>query len=107
MEAEKTGEGLTPGAMINVFDVPHFWRDEIGGELAAAVYAYFGRVSGGPPPTARQVDLLRLYLLQWINAPCWAGPQVDELRKSVRLLNSVDTIDLWIDKAMDTGIDPF
>jgi hypothetical protein len=54
---------------------PQYWRDDPSGQLQIAVLAYLGyRGAEGPPPDASHIELLRDYLIHYIEAPCWASP---------------------------------
>jgi hypothetical protein len=75
---------------------------ETGHELKPAVVAYLER----RPLTPRQVDLIRLYLKQWIDAPSWAGDGIAELRREVNQIRTASDISAWLRKAEDAAIDP-
>lgn len=83
-------------------DAPGYWRDETSGLLRPAIEAYLNDA----PLTTLQCAAMRAYLRQWIDAPCWRGPAVDELRRTVGALTTKRAIDVWLDRAMDAGIDP-
>ena len=81
---------------------PGYWMDQASGVLRPAIEAY---LTGGDM-TRQQVALLRVYLRQWINAPVWFGPTVMSLRRTVDDLHDRRSIDRWLDRALDAGIDP-
>lgn len=83
-------------------DVPGYWMHETSGVLRPAIMAYLL----DKPMTDEQVATMRAYLRQWINAPTWRGPDVDELRRGIDALTSCEAIDEWISRALDAGIDP-
>ena len=91
-------------------DPPGFWMNETSGVLRPAVEAYLRLRDWGEPGTPDmtppQIAAMRAYLRQWIMAPAWRGPEVDELRASVHRLDSRAAIDAWLDRAIDAGIDP-
>jgi hypothetical protein len=81
---------------------PGFWMYKQGGELQPAIVAYLNQ----RPLTLRQIELIRLYLKQWIEAPIWFGDLIEELRRDVdRIQFSIDIRD-WLRKADEAGIDP-
>ncbi len=97
--------------MMYFDDVPKFWRYETGPELGPAVYAYLD----GREMSARQIELVRLYLGQWIMSPVWdMNPAEDaairrklgSLRNKVALLETRAAIDKWLMDAMKLGMDP-
>lgn len=81
---------------------PAFWMNETTGVLRPAVERYLA----GEPLTVSEIASLRAYLRQWINCPTWAGPDIDWLRQSINGLTSRATIDAWLDRALESGIDP-
>lgn len=81
---------------------PGYWMNETSGVLRPAVMAYLH----GEEMTAQQVVTLRAYIRQWIMAPGFVGPEVEELRGRVDSLQSREAIARWLDDADATGIDP-
>jgi hypothetical protein len=76
---------------------------DTGTELRPAVVAYFEN----RPLTLRQVNLIRLYLKQRIDAPVWAGGEdLDELRREVNQIRTASDISAWLRKAEDADIKP-
>lgn len=83
-------------------DVPGFWMDETSGVLAPVIVAYLH----GESLTLKQIAVMRAYLRQWIAAPGFIGPEIDELRERVDALNSIGAIHQWIEDAVSAGADP-
>jgi hypothetical protein len=81
---------------------PGYWMHETSGVVRPAVEAYLG----GGPMTTKQIVTLRAYLRQWIKAPAWRGPEIEELRADIDGLTSRAAISRWIDRAVTEGIDP-
>jgi hypothetical protein len=54
-----------------------------------------------------QVELLRLYLQQWIARGAWRGATIPELRRSIRDAHTQTAIREWLHEADLAGIDPF
>lgn len=92
-------------------DPPGYWMNETSGVLKPAVDRYIRREA----LSKDDIVVLRAYLRQWINAPCWdANPYaIDESRQSLtRLRGRIDflisrsAIDAWLGDALMEGIDP-
>lgn len=83
-------------------EVPCFWMNETSGVLRPAVEAY---VIGGPM-SVEQIAAMRAYLRQFIEAGCWVGPKVGELRDMIDGLTSRKAITAWLVIAIAEGIDP-
>jgi hypothetical protein len=82
---------------------PHFWMDETGEQLRGAVTAYLR----GGPMSAEQLELMRLYLLQWITSPVRGQSRaIDQLRRDANTLVTRADIDEWLSGALDLGLDP-
>lgn len=91
--------------------LPLYWRDETSGQLSAAIFSYLNFITKKvlTPPTEEQIWLIRCYLEHFIMAPCWMeynGNSLSELRELVKDVNSVETIDKWLRKAMEIALDP-
>lgn len=93
---------------------PKYWRYEQGGELVPAVERFLG--IRHEPLTPRDRDLIRTYLRQWIDSPVWEmNPSADAyqlaelagLRVQAAQIHSVGDIRRWINRAMNSAIDPF
>ena len=82
--------------------VPGYWMNETSGVLRPAVEAYLN----DHEMTSDQIAAMRAYLRQWIFAPGFIGEGVDELRAWVGHLNTRHLIRLWLDDALEEGIDP-
>lgn len=82
--------------------VPGYWMHETSGVLQPAVTAYLE----ARPLSDEHIALLRAYLRQWIEAPCWSGDSIAELRGRIDSLTTREPIVRWIDDAVDLGIDP-
>lgn len=81
---------------------PGYWMNETSGVLRPAVMAYLH----GEEMTVQQVVTLRAYIRQWIMAPGFVGPEVEELRGRVDGLQSREAIARWLDDADAAGVDP-
>lgn len=86
--------GIPPG--------PRFWMHEVSGAMRSVVTAYVRN----EPMTREQLALLVHYLGYWIEAPCWAGNGVEDLRNRVPWLHSQKQIHQWLGDASEVGIDP-
>jgi hypothetical protein len=87
---------------------PKYWRHETSGALAVAVERYLV----GAPMSPHQVELMALYLRQWIDSPVWDADdqaiqrRIVTLRRSAQKITRWRDIRRWIDVALDLGIDP-
>lgn len=81
---------------------PGYWMHETSGVLRPAIEAYLA----GGTMTPAQVATMRAYLRQWIADPRWCGDDLDWLRGAVSDLENRGQIKVWLDVAMDVGIDP-
>jgi len=81
---------------------PGYWMHETSGVLRPAIVAF---LEGGAM-SAEHVRTVRAYLRQWINAPCWAGDDVEHLRAGIDGLTSPAAIREWLREAYNIGIDP-
>ena len=86
----------------HVKDAPGFWMYEQSGVLIPVIEAYLHGKDLDPD----QIVLMRAYLRQWINAPGFTGPEIEDLRRRVDGLTSQEAIDVWIYDAVETGADP-
>lgn len=94
--------------------LPLNWRDEVTGELPAAIGAYLDNRIDGSRITEREVELVRSYMVHYIGAPCWNQMNEDEelaeelagLRRDVLTLRTAEDIGRWISRCLDIGIDP-
>lgn len=82
---------------------PGFWMNEVSGALIVPITKYLE----GKSLTPEDVQLIRAYLKQWVDAPVWAADaELAELRRTVNELYTSKDIHRWLDKALDVGIDP-
>ena len=87
---------------------PGFWRDEISGALRVAVEKYLN----GLPLDSAEVDIMRAYCRQWVNATVWeenphGTEELDELRRLVDTITDKATLSDWLELAIDAGISAF
>jgi len=83
--------------------MPGYWQNEIGPDLRPAVMQYLQ----GKPLTPEQVNVIRLYLKQWIDDSAWYPSEgLDTLRLLVNKIDSANEIKRWLAIAMNEGIDP-
>jgi hypothetical protein len=82
--------------------IPSYWMNETGPVLRPAVKAYLGH----QPLTTAQIAAIRGYLRQWIEAPVWHGPAIDELRRAIDGLDTRQAIEKWLELALEAEIDP-
>lgn len=78
--------------------VPHFWRNEKTGELAAAVDEFLFGHQVSP--------VLTQYLSYVLGAPCWAGEEAAALSREVKTITTVRELDEWLERCQEGGIDP-
>ena len=85
---------------------PKYWMYETGGKLVPAMQRFIE----GRPAEPDDINLIRAYLAQWINSPLWDGgpyaETLDDLRIKVHELHNRHQVDIWLDLALDLGIDP-
>lgn len=90
---------------------PLYWRDEVTGRLAAVIARYLRE----EPLSAADLQVMRVYLIQWIDAPVWdSNPHLSaegrlyltELRQKARNLNTYREVEEWLDAATENGMDP-
>jgi hypothetical protein len=111
----------TTQAQIGKIPPLPYWRNEMSGHLASAVWNYihshlptkkFG-TTGEPIMqatfTAQDLDLLKSYLITFVDWPGWMeteGGSLASLRQSARAITSRDDCDRWLEQAIAIGIDP-
>jgi len=83
-------------------DAPGYWMYEQSGVLIPVVQAYLS----DHPLTLKEIATMRAYLRQWISAPGFIGPDIDDLRERVDGLTSREAIADWIADAVSAGADP-
>jgi hypothetical protein len=76
---------------------------ETSGVLRPAVERYLR----GERLSLRDIGALRAYLRQWITKGDFRGPEIAGLRNMVDSLTSREQIELWTERAMHVGIDPW
>lgn len=81
---------------------PGYWPNETTGVLRPAVEAYLA----GGAMTVSQIAAMRAYVRQWVNAPGFAGAEVDRLRGEVDSIVDRPSLAAWLDRAIAAGIDP-
>ncbi len=89
--------------------VPLYWMDEESGAMREAVQAFLYwavRLPGQPRPSQEQLALLRDYFAHWINAPGWAGKEVEKLRADIQSASTAEELLQWQERAESEGIDP-
>lgn len=107
---------MIPSDAVRII-LPRFWRHEVGGKLAPSIERYLTNQTAGGPFSDDDLLLVRAYLVQWIDAPCWnpesgdddsggSAKELAELRRDCRALSSADQIHDWLMRALDLGIDP-
>lgn len=85
--------------------IPFYWMNETSGRLRPAIEAYLK----GAALDDGQIAAIRAYLRQWINAPVWHGPAINDLRAGIDGLVSRQAIHDWLDEAAEAAeaeIDP-
>lgn len=75
------------------------------------MWSYLNRKTGRSEesPTDEQIVMLKSYLVQWVDAPCWKDPApggIERLRRQAREIQSAEDIDKFLAEALDVGIDP-
>ncbi len=92
--------------------LPLRWRDETSGELPQVFFKLMNHWSDpkNPAPNTEEIDLIRSYLVYYINAPCWLlsdmQSKIDQLKVNAIKIKTVDDINHWIDRCWDIGLDP-
>jgi hypothetical protein len=85
---------------------------ETSGILKPAIQAYLERKK---TLSAEQIAILRAYFRQWIESGVWdnnlyatnaAKGRLRELRSDIDNLTSVDSIDRWLQRCLEEGLDP-
>jgi hypothetical protein len=82
---------------------PGYWPNEVTGVLAPVIRAY---LAGDELAAAEDIAVLRAYFVQWVDAPGFVGPEIAVLRLSARTLRSRHDIAVWLERALEAGIDP-
>jgi hypothetical protein len=83
---------------------PRFWMEEQTGLLAAAVEIYLR----SEPLSREQVDLLRLYLRQYLERAIMASDaNRGKLLSRIDKLRSTSNIEAFVDELAEWGVEPF
>lgn len=83
--------------------LPDYWMQQACGPCRDAVETYLLR----EPMTAEQIDVMRDYLRNWIDADDWGtGAELAALRRDVINLDNPEAIRAWVNRADEIGIDP-
>lgn len=87
---------------------PHYWRDEVSGNLRLAIEAYLL----GLPLAEQDIRLIRAYFRQWIFSDVWDQAPLNNLAKLEHLRWRIDgikdrqTIERWLAAADEYGLEP-
>jgi hypothetical protein len=82
---------------------PGFWANEQSGVLRPVVERFLR----GEHLTPADIAAMRAYLRQWIKSPAWAHTAgLVELRQTVSLMQTERQLKIWLEKALEEGIDP-
>lgn len=103
---EKKTVSRMPNVYHPLWGTPFYWGDEQSGELVVAIVAYLNHMLTQAPFSGEQCVLVADYLRYYIDAPCWQGPDLPQLRQQARTLDSAQTIAAWIERCLDSGLDP-
>lgn len=83
---------------------PHFWMQETTGVLAEAVEAYLD----SEPLTPRSVELIRLYLKQYLERAVLTGDAKRALLlQRAQTLSNAAAIEEFAEEVAEYGIEPF
>ena len=82
--------------------IPGYWMNETSGRLRPAIEAYVK----GDALNEAEIAAIRAYLRQWIEAPVWQGPAINDLRAGIDGLVSRQAIHDWLADAVEAEIDP-
>jgi hypothetical protein len=83
---------------------PHHWMTEQSGRLEAAVETYFN----GDPLSAAQLDLIKLYLRQYLERALLTGDaNRRRLLQRVEELRSTRDVRRFADDIAEFGVEPF
>lgn len=86
---------------------PGYWMNETSGRLVPVVRGYLE----GRELTPGELDLMRAYLRQWVEAPVWRSlpgepDGLAELRRDVDTISDRRSLAGWLERALALGIDP-
>lgn len=88
--------------MSDPLRVPRYWQHETTGVLRPAIEAY---LLTDLPLTIDQIGAFRAYLRHWMGAD-WIGPDIPALRLAIDDIDSREAIEAWLDRALESHIDP-
>jgi len=80
---------------------PGYWMNETSGALHAAVERYIKL----EPLSDLDLDVMRAYLRQWMRGD-FKGPEIDELRNTIDVITDRASLEAWMERAVDAGVDP-
>jgi hypothetical protein len=81
---------------------PGYWADETSGVLRPIVERYLD----GESLNTHQLGVLRAYLRQWIASDGFFGSEVEWLRAHVSDITDMHTLHIWLERALEAGVDP-
>jgi hypothetical protein len=87
---------------IAVSGQPGYWMHETSGVLAPVVMRYLE----GADLADDEIATMRAYLRQWLASPFWTGPDIYTLRTTIDAIYTTAQLRLWLERALDAGIDP-
>ena len=73
--------------------------------MEAAVYNFLS----GDKLQPKNLERLKVYCSQWINASCWEAENrlaLERLREQILEVTNKKELDAWLDRALELGIDP-
>lgn len=82
-------------------NAPGFWMNETSGALRPAVERYLNRKT-----IPDDIPIMRAYLRQWIAADGFRGREIAQLRIDVDQIVDLASLDVWIEGALEAGVDP-
>jgi len=80
---------------------PGYWMNETSGVLYDAVEHYINL----QPLSPADLDVMRAYLRQWMEGD-FQGPESDGLRNTIDAIVDRASLQAWMERAVDAGIDP-
>lgn len=93
---------------------PYYWQEDTTGVLRRSI-EYFNRQKCGNPPSLdslyhqEQLEILRRYFANYINAPCWENScnhEIQLLRDVIKLARGFSGLQKWHNMAINIGVDP-
>jgi hypothetical protein len=85
---------------------PLYWANDLSGILPDAVQTFFQRPAA---LTTEQMELLTMYLIYWLEAPCWHYPPGtrEQLLAQAKAVTTRADFDTVLNACLALGIDPF